>query len=133
MDWLQERNRNKLYDALQEGLVPRRTGLIGKGLIGVRWRVPSKSTPGTQHVVDDVQHWDGRRETACDCQWADEHGPFGDPTHPTPCRHVLIVWFYMLAAVDRRDLLKRDRGLRYAFLRGARKNQIAVFFPDEDG
>jgi hypothetical protein len=123
MNWIAERNRNKLIDGLQEGLIPVRCGAIrSEGMIATRWRVPSHSEAGTHRIVEDVLNWDGIRVTSCSCPWGKDEGPF-QGANATPCKHALVVWFYSLAAPERAALIHADYGIRYAFLQGARKSQ----------
>ncbi len=118
LPWIDQRNRNKLIDALQAGQFPTNAGSIKEGMIGQRWIVPSDSDPRTSYFVEHIYHWDGRQETHCNCAWGQEKGPFGSAGGQLPCRHTLIVWFYSLTPYARFRLLDQDYGLKYAWSLG---------------
>jgi hypothetical protein len=117
--WIDERNRNKLIDALQRGQFPTFVDVLkGRGMGGTVWAVPSDSDPRTEHTVEHTYYWDGHQDTRCTCAWGQEKGPFTSTGHQLPCRHVLIVWFYSLPAKLRCWLLDHDYGLGYAWAEG---------------
>lgn len=116
--WIDERNRNKLIDALQRGQIPTMSGVIEEGMIGLMWTVQSDSDPRIEHTIEHIYHWDGHQETRCTCQWAKEKGPFNSTGKQLPCRHALVVWFYTMPSNLRRWLLDHDYGLGYAWATG---------------
>ncbi|MDQ2808008.1 MAG: SWIM zinc finger family protein [Chloroflexota bacterium] len=115
-----ERNRNKLYDALASGALVFTGDMypVADSILERCFSVESTSAPGTDYTVTLVQHWDLSSTWTCSCPWGQKQGSFG-ATHTPPCKHCLLVWYHTLPDQARIDLLRADAGLARATLAGA--------------
>ena len=125
-----ERNRNKLYDALASGALvfTGDTYPVADGMLERSFSVESTSEPGTDYTVTLVQHWDLSSTWTCSCPWGQKQGPFG-ATHTPPCKHCLLVGYHTLPDQAQIDLLRADAGLAHATTAGIRARQPHLAAP----
>lgn len=118
MNYLDERNRNRLYDALRAGLLAAVADTFtGVGImIGQRYTVDSEQHPDDPYTTELVWFWSGAFEMRCTCPWGTDHGPFGPGSKP--CKHGLPALFTSLPAEARRALMRQDVGLSRALQGG---------------
>ena len=130
MNYLDERNRNKLVAALRAGLLAVvGDTFTGKGiLLGRRYSVDSESHPGDPYTTEVVWFWAGGMELRCSCPWGTDHGPF--TMGSTPCKHCLLALFTSLPPLARTAVIRADAGLSRALQEGlpAMRQRQAVHY-----